>query len=1021
MKKNIILTFLFALLFSLVAYGQPDFPNNPLSVPTSPQAESFKQHGDIAVNPSTGIPDISISLFEINHHGYRLPLSLKYVPAPFRPGYNYDVFGRGWALSVSSCISRSIECMPDETTGFKLDTHRFNEFYRFLSPESLEALNLKYDVFNAVLPDGSSFDFVIRKNYGDVEEYVISDGRQVKISYTTTGGSIASFTVIDEQGVIYSFTGADTLFRGQGSTATPYGSAYVSWQLTSIRLPNTVEPITFAYNKSIRSDYGYGQTEQEACFHHYEVGGGGNNFGVTVRTVSQQFTYQMKLLTSITYGSTDIYIGYQDGTNSAHFNYAKTITVKDNGNLVREIQLAQHQNTFTFPGNVFPFSLLDSVTIGSNTSVPETYRCGYGSSSANFQGTDHWGYLNHYSNANSIALLNLFVSFDVSTANTAYRYVVDAPRNAKDLSPLDKVRLSKEPIDTRQPADANAHCILNKLVYPTGGYTEFKFENHRFLSFTDTNGDYIHDREQRRKTQAAGFRIYEIADYAADGVRSNVKCYRYGKTDYEATGYAGGRYTHTGVGEPTVDPTIETYMRHSSSTPIAMSMPNMVLGLNPAGEYRSFNYNPFTTYDPTTSTGPIPEWEWECAFSVSNFRKLLNNRPAVVYPEVTVYYMKNGTGYFNPENCNGKTVYQYNIYEPVPNMETPWLPDSAFFEKPHYNGLLLTYKAQKFRYNILKERRDYISEGQEYQLKKRETLEWSRHSMPVSGWEYSNHFGGDSFVPQYTTLGNLCVGVSLELGYCSLQYRQITTYGESGTSVKTEEGYTYAFGNVMKTKSLYGEGVERHTDWTRPEVSSSDTVPDIVRKMVEKNMIASVLTEESSNCRGYKQEFDEFAAGDGDMLILPVRFYEQEGTGWKLHTEILSYTPNGNPRETVDKDGLRTVYLWGYGGRYLIAEIKNATLAQAETAVAATFGMSSAALEKAVAPDADKLKALRGQSSLAAAYVTTYTHRPLVGLLSSTDAAGLTTTYEYDGLGRLLRIKDPAGKVIEEYEYNYAH
>ena len=1021
MKKNIVFTFLIALLSSLVAYAQSDFPNNPLSVPTSPQAEAFKQHGDIAANPSTGIPDVSISLFEIDHHGYKLPLSLKYVPTPFRPGYNYDVFGRGWALSVSSCISRSIEGMPDETTDFKLDTKRFDEPYRFFSSENLEKLNLKYDVFNVLLPDGSSFDFVIRKNYVDTEEYIISNDRKVKIGYTTSGGKIATFTVIDEQGIVYSFTGADTLFQGMGSTDIPYSSAYVSWQLTSVRLPNTVAPITFAYDKSINSDYGRAQAEKEVRFHYYGGEAGEGNFGATVRTVSQQFAYQMKLLTSIRYGSTTIDIDYQNGANSEYFNYAKTIHINDNGKLVREIRLAQHQDSFSFLGNTFPYSILDSVIIGSNTNFPETYQCSYGSSSTRFLGTDHWGYLNHYSNDNSIALLNLFVGFDVSSANQTYGCVVDAPRNAKDLSPLDKVRLSIEPIDTRRPADANSHCLLKKLTYPTGGYTKFEFENHQFLSFTDVNGDYIHDKKQRIRTTAGGFRIREIADYTADGVRSGTKYYQYGRTQYDEFGYADGRYFHTGVGEPTLDPTIETYMSHSASTPIGMSMPNMVLGLNPAGEYRSFNYNPFTSFDPTTSSGPIPEWEWECSFGVSNFRKLLNNRPAVVYPEVTVYYLKNDATNCNPENCNGKTVYQYDIYVPTPNMEKPWLVDSAFFEKPYYTGSLLTYSAQKHRYNQLRERRDYMSDGKDFQLKQREKSTWKSGNIPVSGWEYSNHFGGLRLIPRDITLGAFYVGVNQQLGYSSLSSREVITYGESGIGVSISEGYEYTFGNVMKKKNLFAQNLSRETTWTRPEQSSSASTPDIVRKMAKKNMLSSVLTEKGSNGRGYKQEFGELATEDGDTLLLPTRFYELDGAGWRLHTEILSYTPNGNPREAIDKDGLCTVYLWSYGDRYLIAEIKNATLAQVEMAVSAAFGMSSATLEKAAAPDVEKLKSLRHQSSLAGAYVATYTHQPLVGLLSSTDPAGLTTTYEYDDFGRLLRIIDSAGKVIEEYEYNYAH
>ena len=83
---------------------------------------------------------------------------------------------------------------------------------------------------------------------------------------------------------------------------------------------------------------------------------------------------------------------------------------------------------------------------------------------------------------------------------------------------------------------------------------------------------------------------------------------------------------------------------------------------------------------------PVYTWEWECTFSAFNFQRLLNGRPAVVYPEVTVYYLKDGATQFSPENCNGKTVYQYDIYEAMQN-------DTAFFEKPQYYGnVILQWK-----------------------------------------------------------------------------------------------------------------------------------------------------------------------------------------------------------------------------------------------------------------------------------------------------------------------------------------
>lgn len=116
------------------------------------------------------------------------------------------------------------------------------------------------------------------------------------------------------------------------------------------------------------------------------------------------------------------------------------------------------------------------------------------------------------------------------------------------------------------------------------------------------------------------------------------------------------------------------------------------------------------------------------------------------------------------------------------------------------------------------------------------------------------------------------------------------------------------------------------------------------------------------------------------------------------------------------------MYLWSYGGQYLVAEIRNATLREVDAVLNSTLGVSSAdMLSTLVTPNEVKLKNGSLQRALPKSQVTTYTHKPLMGVISSTDPAGLTTTYEYDTFGRLAKIKDPDGHVIESYEYNYAH
>ncbi|MEI6946323.1 DUF5977 domain-containing protein [Paraflavisolibacter sp. H34] len=53
------------------------------------------------------------------------------------------------------------------------------------------------------------------------------------------------------------------------------------------------------------------------------------------------------------------------------------------------------------------------------------------------------------------------------------------------------------------------------------------------------------------------------------------------------------------------------------------------------------------------------------------------------------------------------------------------------------------------------------------------------------------------------------------------------------------------------------------------------------------------------------------------------------------------------------------------------------------------------------------------------AQMTTYCYQPLVGVTSTCDANNRFTFYEYDGLGRLVEIKDEQGNILKNIAYNF--
>ena len=54
-----------------------------------------------------------------------------------------------------------------------------------------------------------------------------------------------------------------------------------------------------------------------------------------------------------------------------------------------------------------------------------------------------------------------------------------------------------------------------------------------------------------------------------------------------------------------------------------------------------------------------------------------------------------------------------------------------------------------------------------------------------------------------------------------------------------------------------------------------------------------------------------------------------------------------------------------------------------------------------------------------AAQMTSYTHDPLVGATTTSDAANRPTFFEYDGLQRLKMARDAEGNITKHLEYHY--
>ena len=122
---------------------------------------------------------------------------------------------------------------------------------------------------------------------------------------------------------------------------------------------------------------------------------------------------------------------------------------------------------------------------------------------------DYWGYSNGY-NSNSNMYANPY-RFDYNLTGDLSAYSSQANNNTSSNETYLK------------------SSILQKITYPTGGYTEFEFElnsftNYKVPSYSFTNTSIF---PNNHVSQGAGLRIKRIKNFSDNGVLDSRKVYFY--------------------------------------------------------------------------------------------------------------------------------------------------------------------------------------------------------------------------------------------------------------------------------------------------------------------------------------------------------------------------------------------------------------------------------------------------------------------------------------------------------------
>ncbi len=258
--------------------GFPDYltTNTYLNnyVQPSPNAASLGKYADYPVSYYTGVPEISIPIYNLKDGAVSMPISLSYHASGIKVEETATWVGLGWTLNAGGMIMRTVRGAPDEGSGFAWGSggpgpHGYYKDYGLstlpllpypgttgtfqgLNTYPVSAIIAGYmdtepDLFTFNF-NGKSGKFVFDENR--IPRLLTDDNMTISVNYD--GTTFVSWVITTEDGAQYYF--------GENSTyeitaPTSYMNSFVdprskypsNWYLTRVVYPNTKDTVYLNY------------------------------------------------------------------------------------------------------------------------------------------------------------------------------------------------------------------------------------------------------------------------------------------------------------------------------------------------------------------------------------------------------------------------------------------------------------------------------------------------------------------------------------------------------------------------------------------------------------------------------------------------------------------------------------------------------------------------------------------------------------------------------------------------------
>ncbi|QMU65713.1 MAG: hypothetical protein GKR88_16460 [Flavobacteriaceae bacterium] len=504
--------FVFILVVTVYKHQAQELPN---IVPPSPEASELIKYSQTQISPYTGLPNIQIPFYTINHKGVSVPIALAYSSGGVKVEDIASWIGMGWNLQAGGLVTRTINWLPDNSPMGYMNTSYTLEDFANREPTQgayccvegsrdaqllgsvSEQRDYEPDEFNYTIP-GYSGKFYYDQNLNDFVQIPYSNNI-IEMIEDATIQRITGFIITTPDGIRYHFGGSSHYIEKiqgvqsmsltyNGIINTPagfYGNGTIpynqSWMLHHIEFPISDEQITFEYDLESNVKTIIRQHEELVL----PLNGHPQEYNINY--IERIFTQPKIKEIHFPQGRVAFIREQTERMDLANSYPLERINLYDkNNNFIKGIKLNHSQSVCANDNSQAPFFdhhnieakhrlQLDAVLqVDQNDLELNRYSLEYNPlklPQRYSRAIDYFGYYNGQSNVGLIPRARYAPNYSTSYFGDANRSVYPQYTQAETLT---------------------------KMIYPTGGYDQFIWENNKvsyFLESSNTYRDYLIEQQ----------------------------------------------------------------------------------------------------------------------------------------------------------------------------------------------------------------------------------------------------------------------------------------------------------------------------------------------------------------------------------------------------------------------------------------------------------------------------------------------------------------------------------------------